>query len=276
MKLKSARPATPLGPGLPDTIALPFYAYTYATHQERKIDLSESRELSLKWCEMNDHQSIHPRLLRPTPYFKLRVDSLFHSSCVPPSSIIIDPCSTTHHILPVFWKFRAPIQWDKTTKVIFVLFCWLDSFTGGLLLVVLYMWTQAHPNRLSGAENTFLLFDSSWIFFLAELLVVLTNLLVCSLLYYIYSCMPQQVERCWEHIFLFDSSWIFFLAELGSFVGGFDSFVDEVCVLNISRSHHQNNLSNASRWMPAPGVAVMRFLGLWGDHSGGSLVLFVS
>ena len=84
MKLKSARPATPLGPGLPDTIALPFYAYTYATHQERKIDLSESRELSLKWCEMNDHQSIHPRLLRPTPYFKLRVDSLFHSSCVPP------------------------------------------------------------------------------------------------------------------------------------------------------------------------------------------------
>ena len=102
MKLKSARPATPLGPGLPDTIALPFYAYTYATHQERKIDLSESRELSLKWCEMNDHQSIHPRLLRPTPYFKLRVDSLFHSSCVPPSSIIIDPCSTTLHFLPVF------------------------------------------------------------------------------------------------------------------------------------------------------------------------------
>ena len=36
LKLKSARPATPLGPGLPDTIALPFYAYTYATHQERK------------------------------------------------------------------------------------------------------------------------------------------------------------------------------------------------------------------------------------------------
>ena len=183
----------------------------------------------LKWCEMNDHQSIHPRLLRPTPFFKPHVDSLFHSSCVPPLHI----CARTP--LPFtsnqcFESSEHPFSETRLPKSYFVLCCWLDSFTVGFQLVVLY----------------------------------------------VHSSMPQQVERCWEHIFLFDSSWIFFLAELGCFVGGFGSFVDEVCVLNISRSHHQNNLSNASRWMPAPGVAVMKFLGLWGDNSGGSLVLFVS
>ena len=156
------------------------YAYTYAAHQERKIDLSESRELrsEVVWDEW-------PPINSPTTFkaYPIVLSPMWTACSIQAVSHHYTYVHVHHYpslptsVLKV--QNTHSVRQDYQSHILCCVVGWIHS-----LLVfswLYYMYTQACPNRLSDAENTFfclILLEYSFLQSWVALLVVLIRLLM--------------------------------------------------------------------------------------------------